>query len=93
MLQAINQQVAIELLKKGVRTETKRHKALVNSKKAAWKARQAVSAEAPPVCCGRGHAKSPCKEVVAVFQQSSSAARLPGLRTRGRAGQAAFLLT
>ena len=54
MLQAINQQVAIELLKKGVRTETKRHKALVNSKKAAWKARQEVSAEAP-VCCGRGH--------------------------------------
>ena len=55
MLQAINQQVAIELLKKGVRTETKRHKALVNSKKAAWKARQEVSAEAPSVCCGRGH--------------------------------------
>ena len=47
--------MAIELLKKGVRTETKRHQALVNSKKAAWKARQEVSAEAPLVCCGRGH--------------------------------------
>ena len=46
MLQAINQQVAIELLKKGVRTETKRHRALVNSKKDAWKARQEVSADA-----------------------------------------------
>ena len=56
--------MAIELLKKGVRNETKRHKALVNSKKAAWKERQEVSAEAPPVCWGHGHTKILDKKVV-----------------------------
>ena len=75
MLQAINQQVAIELLKKGVRSEAKRHKALVNSKKAAWKARQQVSAEAPPVCQSRGHTRRLRNKTVPMFQQVRSPAR------------------